>query len=143
MHKANKVVKSCLNTLNLSAFVQADTRGRACATRSPILYINKREFPFAHRVPRAQIRRVNMKSMITFLFFAAVAVYARAEMEYHPQAILHYLEMEDREMARKVRSHVNLNDFKPSFRPSNRPVLPSGIPPKVVSTHAFECNIGF
>ncbi|KAJ7375204.1 hypothetical protein OS493_001947 [Desmophyllum pertusum] len=39
--------------------------------------------------------------------------------------------MEDREMARKVRSHVNLNDFKPSFRPSNRPVLPSGIPPKV------------
>ncbi|KAJ7393036.1 hypothetical protein OS493_008322 [Desmophyllum pertusum] len=67
-----------------------------------------------------------MKSMITLLFLAAVAVYARAEMEYHPQAILHYLEMEDRDMARKVRSFVKLNDFKPSFRPSIRP---SGMPP--------------
>lgn len=40
--------------------------------------------------------------MIALLFFAAVAVYARAEMEFHPQAVLHYLELEDREMVRKV-----------------------------------------
>ena len=138
-HKANKVVKSCLNTPKLSAFVPVNVRGRACTTRSPLLYINKREFLFAHRVStRAQIRRVNMKSMITLLFLAAVAVYARAEMEYHPQAILHYLEMEDRDMARKVRSFVKLNDFKPSFRPSIRPSGMPPMPPDVVSTHTFE-----
>ena len=99
-----------------------------------------------------------MKAMIALLFLAAVAVYARAEMEYHPQAILHYLEMEDREMARKVRSYIKL-DFpsgrpsglpsgrpsglpsgrpsglpsgRPSFRPSG---FPTGIPPGVVSSH--------
>ena len=72
--------------------------------------------------------------MIVLLFLAALAVYARAEMEYHPQAILHYLEMEDREMARKVRSLVNVRGFpsgKPSFRPSGSP---TGIPINVVST---------
>ncbi|KAL9973888.1 hypothetical protein ACROYT_G020395 [Oculina patagonica] len=71
-----------------------------------------------------------MKAMIALLFLAAVAVYARAEMEYHPQAILHYLELEDQEMARKVRSIVKLNDpqVRPSFRPSG---FPTNIPPKV------------
>ncbi|KAL9986924.1 hypothetical protein ACROYT_G001140 [Oculina patagonica] len=54
-----------------------------------------------------------MKAILALLFLAAVAVYARAEMEYHPQAILHYLEMEDEEMARKVRGLVG-----PSARPS-------------------------
>ncbi len=84
-----------------------------------------------------------MKAMIALLFLAAVAVYARAEMEYHPQAILHYLEMEDHEMAKKVRSIVKLSDphkVRPSFRPSG---FPTNIPPKVVSTHIRlkrECN---
>ena len=75
-----------------------------------------------------------MKSMITLLFLSAVAVYARAELEYHPQAVLHYLEMEDREMARKVRGIINargLPSGKPSFPPSFKP---SGVPAPVVST---------
>ena len=62
-----------------------------------------------------------MKSIIALLFLAAAAAYARAELEYHPQAVLHYLEMEDREMARKVRSTVNargLPSSKPSFPPT-------------------------
>ena len=74
-----------------------------------------------------------MKSMIALLFLAAVAAYARGELEYHPQAVLHYLEMEDREMARKVRSIVNargLPSSKPSFPPSFEP---TGIPIPVVS----------
>ena len=81
-----------------------------------------------------------MKAMILLLFLAAVAVYAdETEMEYHPQAIMHYLEMEDREMAKKVRNIVKLQDphpFKPSFRPTgNLPSgFPTGIPPKIVST---------
>ncbi|KAL9973873.1 hypothetical protein ACROYT_G020379 [Oculina patagonica] len=72
-----------------------------------------------------------MKAMIALLFLAAVAVYAQAEMEYHPQAILHYLEMEDREMANKVRGLVGPS-ARPSFRPSFRPSgFPTNIPPKV------------
>ena len=77
-----------------------------------------------------------MKSMIALLFLAALAVYSRAEMEYHPQAILNYLEMEDREMARKVRSIVNargLPSSKPSLRPSVQP--PKDLPPGIVSYH--------
>ena len=75
--------------------------------------------------------------MIALLFLAALALYARAEMEYHPQAILNYLEMEDREMVRKVRSIVNargLSSGKPSFPPSFKP--PKDLPPNIVS-----CNI--
>ncbi|KAL9973858.1 hypothetical protein ACROYT_G020364 [Oculina patagonica] len=49
-----------------------------------------------------------MRAIIALLFLAAVAVYAEEEMEYHPQAILHYLEMEDQEMARKVRGYLEL-----------------------------------
>ena len=76
--------------------------------------------------------------MIALLFLAALAVYARAEMKYHPQAVLNYLEMEDREMARKVRSIVNargLPSGKPSFSPSSHP--PKDLPPGVVSYHIF------
>ena len=93
-----------------------------------------------------------MKSIIAMLFLSALAVYARAEMEYHPQAILSYLEMEDREMARKVRSQLKLNDIGPSVRPSilptgKLPILPTGkvpsglpavMPPKMVSSYIFQ-----
>ena len=76
--------------------------------------------------------------MIAFLFLAAAAAYARAELEYHPQAVLHYLEMEDREMAKKVRSIVKargLPSIRPTFPPSFKPGgFPTGIPLKVVST---------
>ena len=86
---------------------------------------------------RAHIRRVNMKSMIVLLFLTVVAACAWAELEYHPQAVLHYLEMEDREMARKVRSIVKargLPSSKPTFPPSFKPSgFPTGIPPGVVS----------
>jgi len=91
--------------------------------------------------------------MIALLFLAALAVCAWAEMEYHPQAVLHYLEMEDREMARKVRSILKVRgfpsarpsfrpSFSPSFRPSFRPRFrpsgfptgfPTGLPPEIVS----------
>ena len=73
-----------------------------------------------------------MKSMIALLFLAALAVYARAELEYHPQAILNYLEMEDREMARKVRSMVNARGF-----PSAKPSLPPNLSPNMVSYQIF------
>lgn len=83
-----------------------------------------------------------MNVKISLLFFVTVAVYAKAELEqqYHPQAVLHYLEMEDKKMAEKVRSIVKLQDedpARPSFRPSR---FPTGIPPKVVST-TFTCTI--
>ena len=80
-----------------------------------------------------------MNVKISLLFFLAVAVYAKAELEqeYHPQAVLHYLEMEDKKMAEKVRSIVKLQDedaARPSYRPSFRPSgFPSRVPPKVVS----------
>lgn len=73
----------------------------------------------------AQARHVNMKAMIALLFLVAVAVYARAEMEYHPQAILHYLEMEEREMARKIHSYLELRK-RPTRFPSPRPTM---VPP--------------
>ena len=91
---------------------------------------------------RAHIRRVNMKSMIVLLFLTVVAACAWAELEYHPQAVLHYLEMEDHEMARKVRSIVKargLPSSKPTFprAPSFKPNgFPTGIPPGVVSIQA-------
>jgi len=73
-----------------------------------------------------------MKTILVLLFLAAVAVYTQAEMEYHPQAIMHYLELEDREMAKKVRTLVKLNDAEPKPRE-----LPTGIPPKIVSIRKF------
>ena len=82
-----------------------------------------------------------MKPMIALLFLAAVAVYTKAELEYHPQAILHYLELEDREMAKKVRSIVKLEDEDSSgAMPSSQP-RPSGlpnVPPKIVSIPSNE-----
>ncbi|XP_020605330.1 uncharacterized protein LOC110044147 [Orbicella faveolata] len=76
-----------------------------------------------------------MKSMLALLCLAAVAACAWAELEYHPQAVLHYLEMEDREMAKKVRSIVKargLPSGKPTFSPSFKPSgFPTGIPLKV------------
>ena len=74
--------------------------------------------------------------MIALLFLASVVAYATAEMEYHPKAILHYLEMEDREMAKKVRSIVKLEDAQPMMiKPTGRlpSGFPTGAPPKIVS----------
>jgi len=83
-----------------------------------------------------------MKSIIAFLFLAAVTVYVRAELEYHPQAVLHYLEMEDREMAKKVRSLIKargLPSGKPSLPPSFKPSgFPTGVPLPVVS---IQCEV--
>ena len=76
-----------------------------------------------------------MKTILALLFVAAVAAYIQAEeLEYHPQAIMHYLEMEDREMANKVRSVLKMNDAEP------KPGLPTGIPPKFVSTVVVHFN---
>jgi len=73
-----------------------------------------------------------MKTILALLFVAAVAAYTQAqELEYHPQAIMHYLEMEDREMANKVRGVLKMNDAEP------KPKLPTGIPPKFVSSRRF------
>ena len=95
-----------------------------------------------------------MKSLIVSLFLTVVAAYAQAELQYHPQAVLHYLEMEDREMARKVRSIVNgrglpsskpsfLPSFQPSFSPSFKPSgFPTGLPLAVVSTQSNDCSKG-
>ena len=81
-----------------------------------------------------------MKAMIALLFLAAVAVYARAEMEYHPQAILHYLEMEDQEMAKKVRRMVG-KKLNETVLPTGNFSRPSGFPtrgpPQCVSYHIF------
>ena len=74
-----------------------------------------------------------MKTILALLFVAAVAAYSQAEeMEYHPQAIMHYLEMEDREMANKVRTVLKMpvNDADPK-------PFPTGIPPKFVSSRKF------
>jgi len=74
-----------------------------------------------------------MKTILALLFVAAVAAYTQAqELEYHPQAIMHYLEMEDREMASKVRSVLKMNDAEP------KPTGPAtGMPPKFVSSRKF------
>lgn len=88
----------------------------------------------------AQLRPANMNAMIALLFLAAVAVYSRAEMEYHPQAILHYLEMEDQEMAKKVRRMVGkkLNETVLPTGDFSRPsAFPTRGPPQCVSYHIF------
>lgn len=57
------------------------------------------------------------------LCLVAVAVSAKVEMEYHPQAVLHYLELKDQHLARKVRGMLKLDaDF-----PKPSPSLPPGI----------------
>ena len=109
----------------LSAFVSVES----CAIRTsvcPFLYINKHACPFSYRVFKAQTRHVNMKTIIYLMFLTAVVVYAEQKVRYHPQAILHYLEMEDQEVARKVRGFLKVRDFpKPTGLPS---VSPSGLP---------------
>ena len=90
-------------------------------------YINQRANFFAHRVFHSG-RRVKMKVIIALMFLAAVAVYAEEEMEYHPQAILHYLEMEDQEMARKVRSYLEPRLMGPTVLPHTATMRPSGSP---------------
>ena len=75
-----------------------------------------------------------MKTMIGLLFLAAVAVYAQAEIQYHPKAIMHYLEMEDREMAGKVRRIINLDARAIPTATTARPNgFPTGVPPRIVS----------
>ncbi|XP_078371286.1 uncharacterized protein LOC144654920 isoform X2 [Oculina patagonica] len=66
-----------------------------------------------------------MKTIIALLFLAAVVVYAEEETEYHPQAILHYLEMEDQEMARKVRSYLEPRLVAPTVRPQTATASPA------------------
>ena len=83
-----------------------------------------------------------MKAMtIALLFLVSVVAYAKAEMEYHPQAIMHYLELEDREMAKKVRSIVKLEDAQPMMiKPTGRlpSGFPTGVPPKMVSPDTLK-----
>ena len=70
-------------------------------------------------------RRINDKMIdkVALLFLVAVTVSAKVEMEYHPQAVLHYLEMKDQHLARKVRGMLKLDaDF-----PKPSPSLPPGI----------------
>ena len=75
-----------------------------------------------------------MKAVIPFLFLALVAVYAtHTEMQYHPQAILKYLEYEDQQMAKKVRSIVKLEDANPLKRRGGPSGFPTVIPPAIVS----------
>ena len=108
-----------------------------------MVYINKNRFRLAHQCRRntEEYRSRIMSIKIALLFFVAAAFYAKAELEteYHPQAVLHYLEMEDKKMAEKVRSIVKLKEDGP--KPSSSPKLPSGlptrgIPPKIVSIRA-------
>ena len=115
-------------------------RSTGCRARNP-LYKLPRTSLCTSCFPEHRLAPVNMKAMIALLLLAAVAVYAEEKMEYHPQAILHYLELEDHKMAEKVRSIVKLEDpgkFRPSGLPSGRPSgFPTGIPPKIVSTNNF------
>lgn len=75
-----------------------------------------------------------MKVLIALLFLAAV-VFVRAEeekepdMKFHPQAVLHYLEMEDEKMAKHVRSILKMDQKKEPRKESMFPTaLPTGIP---------------
>ena len=85
-----------------------------------------------------------MKVLIALLFLAAV-VFVRAEeekepdMKFHPQAVLHYLEMEDEKMARQVRSILKMegngDGKEPPRKESMFPTaLPTGIPKAFVSS---------
>lgn len=107
-----------------------------------MVYINKNWFRRAHKCLRntEEYPELIMNVKIALLFFVAVAFYAKAELEteYHPQAVLHYLEMEDRKMAEKVRSIVKVKEDGPklSSSPKLPGGLPNGIPPKIVSIRA-------
>ena len=95
-----------------------------------------------------------MKAIVALLFLSALALYAQAEMEYHPHAILNYLEREDHEMVRKVRGILKLQDpgpsfepsfkpsfnpsFKPSFNPSFKPSFKPLVPLPIVSSCVFN-----
>ena len=91
-----------------------------------------------------------MKAIVALLFLSALALYAQAEMEYHPHAILNYLEREDHEMVRKVRGILKLQDpgpsfkpsfepsFKPSFKPSFEPSFKPLVPLPIVSSCVFN-----
>ncbi|XP_073259467.1 uncharacterized protein [Porites lutea] len=83
-----------------------------------------------------------MSIKIALLFFVAAAFYAKAELEteYHPQAVLHYLEMEDKKMAEKVRSIVKLKEDGP--KPSSSPKLPSGLPTSGIPPKIKLCIVG-
>ena len=79
-----------------------------------------------------------MKVMITLLFLAAaVVVHAEEEkesnMKFHPQAVLHYLEMEDENMAKQVRRIIKMDPIQPTKQSLFPTALPTGLPPKIVS----------
>ena len=83
---------------------------------------------------------INMKVLIALLFLAAV-VFVRAEeekepdMKFHPQAVLHYLEMEDEKMAKHVRSILKMDQKREPKKESMFPTaLPTGIPKQFVSS---------
>ena len=65
-----------------------------------------------------------MIAKVALLCLVAVAVSAKVEMEYHPQAVLHYLELKDQHLARKVRSMLKLDADFPKPSPTS---LPPGI----------------
>lgn len=71
-------------------------------------------------------RRINDKMIakVALLCLVAVAVSAKVEMEYHPQAVLHYLELKDQHLARKVRGMLKLDADFPKPSPTS---LPPGI----------------
>ncbi|XP_068700862.1 uncharacterized protein [Montipora foliosa] len=77
-----------------------------------------------------------MKVMITLLFLAAaVVVHAEEEkesnMKFHPQAVLHYLEMEDENMAKQVRRIIKMDPIQPTKQSLFPTALPTGLPPKI------------
>ena len=83
---------------------------------------------------------INMKVLIALLFLAVV-VFVRAEeekepeMKFHPQAVLHYLEMEDEKMAKHVRSILKMDQKKEPRKESMFPTaLPTGTPKGFVSS---------
>ena len=65
-----------------------------------------------------------MIAKVALLCLVAVAVSAKVEMEYHPQAVLHYLELKDQHLARKVRGMLKLDADFPKPSPTS---LPPGI----------------
>lgn len=68
-----------------------------------------------------------MIAKIALLLLVAVAVSANFEMEYHPQAVLHYLELKDQHLARKVRGMLKLDADFPSPSPSFPPGISKGL----------------
>ncbi|CAH3020854.1 unnamed protein product, partial [Porites evermanni] len=87
-------------------------------------------------------RRINDKMIakVTLLFLVAVAVSAKVEMEYHPQAVLHYLELKDQHLARKVRGMLKLDADFPRPSPSLPPGISKGLVKHCVA-EAIKCHI--